>query len=558
MEQLSGLDAMFVHAELHGLPMHISSLSIYDPSSVEGGVEFRQIIDLFERKVQRNVPILRYKLMQVPFNLDQPYWIEDSNFDMVYHVRHIALPKPGNWQKLCSLAANLHAQPLNRDRPLWEAYIIDGLDNIEDIPPGSFAIFLKVHHAIMDGRTGMAIYNNLHTLSAQPHCLLDDKSAQEDSKFIEHVPDLNTPRLLLRALGNNLHKGAGLMRMLGRSVGLYSQIQLALRTKELKQLHKPKTRFNGQISPRRVVDRIRLPLVDIKVIKAMFVDETINDVAMTIVSGALRRYLQAKDELPDDSLVAAVPIDVRSKDDDHINGNRINITNISLRTDIVDPLERLRAVHKEAQAGKAYANTLGKGILNEALDNLYPGLLSWGVRTAVESGLLDKFPPANNTVITNVPGAPVPLYLCGAKMIDSFGMGPLIPNTALFHTISSTYDFLTIAFTADRQKMADPDFYVQCLEESFVELLDAVKAEQEARLAAATAAVGSDAAPVRKARRRSGSNRIKPSTVPVEKVVNVIRAETVVAREREKTAENNEAAAEKIANQTMLVQPRQV
>lgn len=483
MEQLSGLDAMFIHAELHGMPMHISSLSIYDPSTTpSGSLSFKEILDLFEQKVQRNIPILRCRLKQVPLNLDQPYWVEDPNFDLVYHIRHIALPKPGTWQKLCSLTANLHAQPLNRDRPLWEAYVIDGLDNIDGIPPGSFAIMLKVHHAIMDGRTGMAIYKQLHTLSQDPHCSLDEHPDQlnQDALFM-HEPEMTASHLLGRAVLNNAHKTGSLFKMMGHSVGLYGQILLALRNREIKQLHKPKTRFNGPISPRRVVDRIRFPMSDIKLIKKFFSDETINDVAMTIISGALRNYLVSKDELPEDSLVAAVPMDVRAAGDEHLQGNRINITNVALRTDIADPLERLQVVHKESLAGKAYAKTLGKTLVNDVLDNLYAGLTAWGIRTAVGSGLMDKFPPVNNTVITNVPGSPVPLFLCGARMIDSFGMGPLIPNTGLFHTVSSTYDFLTIAFTADRQKMPDLDFYVQCMETAFNELLHAVREEEKVR-----------------------------------------------------------------------------
>lgn len=512
MEQLSGLDAMFVHAELHGMPMHISSFSIYDPSALPGGMlDFKQLADLFENKVQRNVPILRCRLQTVPFHLDQPYWVEDPNFDLVYHLRHIALPRPGTWQKLCGMVANLHAQPLIRDRPLWEAYIIDGLDNIEDIPKGSFGLMLKVHHSIMDGRTGLQIYKQLHTLGPDPHCMMEDHpDLHAEQLAVAYQPDMTASRLLLHAVRNNVMKTGGLFRMAKHAVGLSGHIMMGLRNKELKQLEKPRTRFNGTISPRRVVDRIRLPMAEIRYLKRLFTGETVNDVAMAIIGGALRHYLIAKDELPEESLVAAVPIDVRTPDDDHINGNRISITNIALRTDIADPLERLRVLHNESVAGKAFAGVLGDSLVNDVLDNVYAGLTAWGIRLAVESGVMEKFPPVNNTVVTNVPGSPVPLYLCGAKMIDSFGMGPLIPNTGLFHTVSSTYDFLTIAFTADRQKMDDPDFYVQCLEESFVEMLESAKAEVAVRVQEAE--VKAAAPPVkRKAKRRSASNRIKPT-----------------------------------------------
>ncbi|MCB1614756.1 MAG: wax ester/triacylglycerol synthase family O-acyltransferase [Pseudomonadales bacterium] len=473
MQQLSGLDAMFVHAEMHGLPMHISTLSIYDPStSLAKEVGFKDILKLSETRIRHYVPVFRSRLISVPFNLDQPYWEEDENFDMVYHVRHIALPKPGNWEKLCSLVANLHAQPLNRSRPLWEAYVIDGLDSIEGMPKNAFAIMMKVHHSIMDGRTGMAIYGNLHSLQPGEDVLAAQNISHESmghEVYAQGSPK-SSFKLLSKAYTNNLGKTFQLFRLLGRSVSIYSKVQLGLRTKELKTLYKPKTRFNGEISPRRIVDRVCFSLSSIKAIKNCFPDETINDVALTIIGGGLRRYLIAKNELPEDSLVAGVPIDVRPPDDEEYIGNRLNIMNVALRTDISDPIERLQVIHREAKAGKAFAQVLGDDLVTDIMDNAYPGLVSWGIRSAVNSGFLDKFPPVNNTIVTNVPGSPVPLYLCGAKLVESFGMGPLIPNTGLFHTVSTTYDFMTIAFTACRHMMGDPSFYVECLRKSFDEL----------------------------------------------------------------------------------------
>ncbi len=473
MEQLSGLDAMFIHAEQHGLPMHISTLSVYDPSTAPNGeVDFRDILGIFENRIQNRVPILRSRLHQVPFNIDQPYWEEDPNFDMVYHVRHIALPKPGNWHKLCSMVANLHAQPLNRRRPLWEAYVIDGLESIEGMPNGAFAIMMKVHHSVMDGRTGMAIFGNLHTLEP------DSGKESHESLFGEYPTlelsrNVSTPKLLRKAYVNNLRKTSRLLKLALKGIGTYADVKLALRNKEVKSLHKPKTRFNGRISPRRIIDRTIFPIDGIKTIKSVFRNETVNDVALTIIGGALREYLTAKDELPEDSLVAGVPIDVRKEEDRDVMGNMINIMNVALRTDIADPLERLKILHEEAHSGKVFAHLLGDHSIHDLLDSLYAGLISWGIRTAVDSGVMDKFPPANNTIVTNVPGTNQPVYMAGAKMVESFGMGPLIPNTGLFHTVSTTYDHMAISFTACRHMMDDPDFYVSCLRKSYEELLEA-------------------------------------------------------------------------------------
>ncbi len=220
------------------------------------------------------------------------------------------------------------------------------------------------------------------------------------------------------------------------------------------------------------MDRVNIPFAVIRKIKNKVGDVTVSDIALTVIGGGLRRYLMAKDEMPEDSLVAAVPLSIRkSEEESTIVGNeKISLANVALRTDIKDPLERLNKVHKESQAGKAYAKVLGNNLVADTMNCLYTGLVAWGVKTAVESGVLDKFPPANNTIIANLAGSAEPLYFCGAKMIDSFGMGPLIPNTGLFHTLSSTWESLTIGFTADRQKMEDPAFYAQCLQESFNDL----------------------------------------------------------------------------------------
>ena len=256
--------------------------------------------------------------------------------------------------------------------------------------------------------------------------------------------------------------------------------QIRIQQIDQSQPHKNKTRFNGVVSPRRVVDRVNIPLGDIHKIRKKVDGATVTDVALSVIGGGLRRYLQAKAEMPEDSLVAAVPLSVKKTEESElVAGNeKISLANVALRTDVKDPLERLKKVRKESQAGRAYANAVGKNLVSDAMGCMYPGLVAWGVKTAVESGVLDKFPPASNTIIANLAGSTEPLYFCGAKMVDAFGMAPLMPNTGLFHTMSSTWQSLTIAFTADRQKMEDPAFYAQCLRESFDELYAAALPEK--------------------------------------------------------------------------------
>ncbi len=158
---------MFLHAELDGLPQHIGGVTIYDQSTAPNGkVRFKQILDMLRSRVHLS-PIFRRKLAFVPYNLGRPYWVEDPDFDLEYHVRHIALPKPGDWRQLCIMTARIHSQPLRRDKPMWEIYVIEGLNNLAGYPPGCFALLMKVHHCAMDGATGTQFMNIVHDLTPE-------------------------------------------------------------------------------------------------------------------------------------------------------------------------------------------------------------------------------------------------------------------------------------------------------------------------------------------------------------------------------------------------------
>ena len=171
MHQLSGLDAPFINVETKSAPTHISSLSIYDQSTAPGGlVTFKGILSNIESRLHL-ADCFRRRLVEVPLGVDHPYWIEDPDFDPEFHVRHIALPKPGDWRQLCIQVARLHARPLDRGKPLWEMYVIEGLDGVEGMPPGSFALFTKVHHAAIDGVSGVEITAALHDLTPEGHAM---------------------------------------------------------------------------------------------------------------------------------------------------------------------------------------------------------------------------------------------------------------------------------------------------------------------------------------------------------------------------------------------------
>ena len=246
MQQLTGMDASFLHSEMDNAPMHIGPLLIYDVSTApDGFVRFKDILRTFEERLDRST-VFRRKLANVPLNLDQPYWVEDEHFDLEFHVRHIALPKPGDWRQLCIQVARLHARPLDRSRPLWEAYVIEGLDNVEGLPKGSFALFLKIHHAAIDGATGTEIIGAIHDLSvaAEP---VPEANAWRPERMPGNVT------LLWRASLANLRHPFRLAKVVGKSAPAWRRLRVGEKEKKFRSLgEKERTRFNGPISPHRV------------------------------------------------------------------------------------------------------------------------------------------------------------------------------------------------------------------------------------------------------------------------------------------------------------------
>ncbi len=461
MQQLSGMDAMFVHQETARTPMHITAVMIYDPSTApDKPVRFKQILQTFGYNLHKS-PLFRRKLATVPWNLDNPYWLEDGKFDLEYHVRHVSLPKPGDWRQFCILMARLHAHGLDMKRPLWEAYVIGGLSNVKDLPDDAFAVLLKIHHSAIDGVSAAETINAIHTLEpvlARPP-RADDWAGEAEP---------NATSLAARGYFRNMTKPVKLIGQVSKLVGQLSQ--QVDKDKAARTDSRTRTRFNARISPHRVCDGVRLDLAEVKAIKNAVPNVTVNDVVIAIVGGAMRQYLQAKDELPFDSLGAAAPISVRSEDEMGSGGNQISAMTLSMRTDIENPLERLEAIHEHAMESKAYANAMGAHTLSSIADNISARMGSLGVRAITAATLLQEMPLPAHTVVSNVPGPQQPLYMSGARLHSVIGLGPLLDNMGLFHGVMSIAGLLTITFCACREMMPDPEFYTQCLQDSFDEL----------------------------------------------------------------------------------------
>jgi len=472
MQQLTGIDTLFLTQETERTPLHISPLLIYDPSTAPGGkVRFKDILRLFGSRLHL-APIFRRRLVEVPMGLDYPYWVEADDFDLEFHVRHIALPQPGDWRQLCIQVARLHARILDRSRPLWEAYVIEGLDNIEGLPKGCFALFLKMHHAAIDGVSGAEIIGAIH--DTEPRAVPHESPAA--APWQPEAPPSQT-QLVMRAWLNNLRQPVRLAQTVGSLLPAAKRIRDGLRENRFRHIReRVNTRFNGRIGAHRVVNARFFPLAQIKAIKDLVPGATVNDVVVTIVAGALRNYLLAKGELPAVSLVAGAPINVRTEADQGSGGNLVSMMTLSIYTDIADPIERLHQVHDECLSSKEYSSAVGARTLTDLTQTIPARVAALGFRAASQTMLMTGATSPINTIISNVPGPQVPLYMAGARLLCSAGCGPLLDHMGLFHAVLSYHGGISVTVTACRDMLPDPDFYAECIHASYDELKQAAEA----------------------------------------------------------------------------------
>lgn len=467
MQQLSGLDASFLYLETPNAPMHIGSLAIYDQSTAPGGiVTFKSILQNVEERLHR-ARCFRQKLVKSPFDLDHPYWIEDADFDLEFHVRHIALPKPGDWRQLCIQAARLHARPLDMTRPLWEMTVIEGLDNISGMPKGSYGLVTKIHHSAIDGVSGAALAAALHDLEPGAPVPPEEEVWRPDREpsWVE---------LSARTAVNNLRQPFRFARVLKRSLpALQSWRNQVPTISDESNEEVPRTRFNGTVSPHRVIAGRSFSLGKVREIKKTVTGATVNDAIITICGGALRRYLEGHGELPEQSLWAMTPVSVRTENEAGDAGNQISAMTMSVRSDIADPVERLERVTEGSQRSKSLSNAVGARLLTDYTQFIPGSVANLAARAYSRFGVANRMRPFFNTVITNVPGPQVDLYWNHARLVEIYGLGPVIDGMGIIHAIFSYCGSITIAATACREMLPDPGFYAECLEASFDELVEA-------------------------------------------------------------------------------------
>ena len=469
MRQLAMADAMFVLAEQpQRNTNHIGMVFVFDPATAGRPVTFDDFLELYRRRV----PLargFREKLVRVPLDLDYPWWIDDDAFDLEFHVRHAALPRPGTREQFFATVNRIMSLPLDMSRPLWEAWMIEGLDGIEGMPRGSFALLSKMHHAAVDGISGMEMITAV---------LEDEASAaakMPKGKWRgEKAPEPG--KLLLKALGsgwtNQLKLTDALLKAVPRLAANREKLKsgAAVRPKRGKA---PKTRFNGPVTPHKVLEGRSFAFAGVKALKDAVPGATINDVVLAVIGGSLRRYLTAHGELPGESLVVTVPISLRTAEQAGTGGNQLAMAFVPVHTEIADPRERLLAVGAEMRAVKDYNAAVDGRTLADTTAAM-PGMLMGLAMRAITALPASDMIRISNAVVTNVPGPLAPMTLLGARYLEGFGAGPSTDGIGLVHAITSLSGVLSIGFSACREMMPDPAFYGQCIADSFAELKVAI------------------------------------------------------------------------------------
>jgi diacylglycerol O-acyltransferase len=467
VRQLTSLDAQFLAVESGRTYGHVGSLCTYDASGAPGGeLTIKDLCRMVSERLHL-LPPFRWKLVNVPLGLDLPYWAEDPDFDLDFHIREAAIPPPGDDRKLADVVARIFARPLDRSRPLWELYLIHGL------PDGRVALLTKVHHAVVDGVSGNEILTVL--LDPAPDGGKELPPRPETDRVGERVPGdlemlgrglLGVPLQPLRALkalpttlpalteipgANAFPVVPTLSKALSRLRGLAGAPSTDA-ILEITAARAPKTPFNGRISPHRSFAFGSLSLNKVKSIKNEL-GITVNDVVVTLCASAVRQWLLDRDELPCTPLIAMVPVSVRAPAERDAFGNRISAMIVPIPTDVADPRDRLVRAHELLSSAKANHAALPASLLTDATSFIPPAVAALAARTTID--ILGRTRPPLNLVISNVPGPRDPLYCAGARLETMFPVSVVVDGVGLNMTVMSYRDQLDFGIVTDQRQIPD-------------------------------------------------------------------------------------------------------
>jgi diacylglycerol O-acyltransferase len=448
MERLSGLDASFLYLETPEMLMHVCGVILLDPSTMPDGYSFEALQAGIDENV-RDVPEFTRKLRRVPLDLDHPVWVRDKHFDIERHVVRLALPKPGGYKELTAMCGRLAGRPLDRSRPLWEMWVIEGLAD------GRIAVFSKMHHATVDGVSGANLIS--HLTSIEP-----DAPPLALTKITPFGHEATRPELFGRGLVTSVTRPLTIPKALIPSVKGIAQTVGRARsgTAMAAPLTAPRTSFNGTITGHRTVGLVDMSLDDIKLVKSAS-GATVNDVVLAVAGGALRSYLADREELPESSLLATVPMSVRETSKRETGANKVSALFTRLGTDVEDPLERLEQLAESNRHAKDHAQAISADSLQDWAEFAAPRTFGLAVRAYAGLRLAEKHPVVHNLVISNVPGPPIPLYFMGAEIKALVPLGPVFHGAGVNVTVMSNNGKVHVGIIACRESMPDVDDLAQ-------------------------------------------------------------------------------------------------
>lgn len=451
MDHLSSMDASFLHLETPETPMHVGSLMLFDlPEDYQG--DYYEDVKTMLGKRLHLASVLNRKLAQMPFELAEPVWIEDDDIDLDYHVRSVTLRRPGTMAQLEQLIARLHSSLLDRSRPLWEMYVIEGLEN------GQVAFYSKAHHSGVDGKAGVELAKVLYDTSPQMREVPPPRRKRGGGGNYQ----LGVSELLQAAANNAAQQYRKLAELLPTAAKAFSTAASVVASQRTSKGERslnlglaPKSIFNDSITNQRSYTTLSLPMTDVKLLGKR-VGGTVNTIVMAMCSIALDRFLKERNLLPKQALIAMVPVSLRSEGDSAMN-NQVSAVRVDLATDIDDLPTRFKAIHASSEAAKAVVKEL-KPVLGIDVPITGAPWLMTGIASLLgRSNLASRFPAVGNVLISNVPGPPMPLYMAGARMAHYYPVSIPYHGSALNITVHSYAGLLEFGLTACRRVLSQEE-----------------------------------------------------------------------------------------------------
>jgi diacylglycerol O-acyltransferase / wax synthase len=463
MQRLSGLDASFLYLETAKQPLHVCSILDLDTSTMPGGYTFDRFRDAFSLRIKA-MPQFREKLADSRFNLDHPVWVDDKDFDIDRHMHRIGLPAPGGRRELAEICGHIAALPLDRSRPLWEKWVIENVAGTDPHEGGRLVVMTKVHHAGVDGVTGANLMSQLCSTEADAPPP-DPVDGPGDASSLEiavsgAIRYATRPLKLVNALPVTVSSVVDTVRR--ARTGLAMAPPFAA----------PKTTFNTNVTGHRNVAFMQLDLEDIKTVKNHF-GVKVNDVVMALVSGVLRKFLADRGELPDNSLVAMVPVSVHEKSD-RPGRNQVSGMFSRLETQIENPVERLKSIAEANSVAKQHSSAIGATLLQDWTQFAAPAVFGVAMRVYAASRLSGAR-PVHNLVISNVPGPQVPLYYLGCEVKAMYPLGPIFHGSGLNITVMSLNGGLDVGIVSCPELLPDLWDMADDFKSALGELLDATR-----------------------------------------------------------------------------------